>query len=71
MMMNQSGLEDIADLYRRIESGAGIDRAVLTDDSSSSSIEGDTAKVVPKMNEPKEPIMSSVFEKMYRWSSLQ
>ena len=71
MMMNQSGLEDIADLYRRIESGADIDRAVLSDDSSSSSIEGDTAKVVPKMNEPKEPVMSSVFEKMYRRSSLQ
>ena len=68
MMMNQSGLEDIADLYRRIESGADIDRAVLTDDSSSSSIEGDTAKVVPKMSEPK---LSSVFEKMYRRSSLQ
>ena len=71
MMMNQSGLEDIADLYRRIESGADVDRAVLTDDSSSSSIEGDTAKVVPKMNEPKEPVMSSVFEKMCRRSSLQ
>ena len=70
MMMNQSGLEEIADLYKRIESGATIDRAILTDDSSSSSIEANTAEFVPKLNEPIAPAMS-VFEKMYRRSSLQ
>mmetsp|Transcript_2094 Transcript_2094/g.6029 ORF Transcript_2094/g.6029 Transcript_2094/m.6029 type:complete len:398 (+) Transcript_2094:167-1360(+) len=72
MMMNQSGLGEIADLYKRIESGADINPAVLTDDgSSSSSSSSDRTTYTDIGVNSDAPKVTNVFEKMRRRSYLQ